>query len=191
MNRFVKSISLAHTLYDFTVLGYISSYLFTSQATGAFLLMVCRCVIDLLNTVVVYDITMQKIKRTGPTILTPFFWISFPFETTQLLMLLFPKNNYTNTDKWMLYASIFTNVLVCCLEQYNVHKMYYNTQNFSYVVLDNEEASNTTECSICVSDTVQDSNPLVMLQCEHTFHKDCIQKWVEYKADCPLCRTLL
>uniref|UniRef100_A0A6C0K3Y3 RING-type domain-containing protein n=1 Tax=viral metagenome TaxID=1070528 RepID=A0A6C0K3Y3_9ZZZZ len=26
------------------------------------------------------------------------------------------------------------------------------------------------------------------LQCHHSFHRDCIRKWHQYKVNCPLCR---
>jgi hypothetical protein len=43
------------------------------------------------------------------------------------------------------------------------------------------------ECSICQKNFSKDEK-LTILNCEHTFHYDCIQEWGKYRATCPLCR---
>jgi hypothetical protein len=46
------------------------------------------------------------------------------------------------------------------------------------------------KCVICYDDLCNCKN--VKLNCEHIFHKKCIEKWVDTKGDnCPLCRTSL
>lgn len=47
--------------------------------------------------------------------------------------------------------------------------------------------TNTNECSICL-DTINDKD-LYQTSCNHTFHRSCIQKWVQKHLSCPLCRT--
>ena len=45
------------------------------------------------------------------------------------------------------------------------------------------------QCSIClekISDEYQS-----VLKCDHTFHKECIDKWFEKSHRCPLCRNSL
>eukprot|EP00921_Rhytidocystis_pertsovi_P001040 GHVQ01001781.1.p1 GENE.GHVQ01001781.1~~GHVQ01001781.1.p1 ORF type:complete len:831 (-),score=117.58 GHVQ01001781.1:2146-4638(-) len=41
-------------------------------------------------------------------------------------------------------------------------------------------------CSICLGDFVQDDN-VRFLNCQHSFHQKCIDKWLVRSAACPLC----
>ncbi|KAM1161119.1 hypothetical protein ACFX2B_000248 [Malus domestica] len=46
-----------------------------------------------------------------------------------------------------------------------------------------------TECSVCFSD-FEEGDKVRELKCKHTFHKHCLDKWLQqYWATCPLCRT--
>ena len=45
------------------------------------------------------------------------------------------------------------------------------------------------DCSICF-DKISDEEHSV-LKCDHTFHKECIDKWFEKSHRCPLCRNSL
>ncbi|KAK0606579.1 hypothetical protein LWI29_000985 [Acer saccharum] len=48
---------------------------------------------------------------------------------------------------------------------------------------------NNIECAVCLSD-FEDSEQVRSLKCKHTFHKDCLDRWLQqYLATCPLCRT--
>lgn len=51
--------------------------------------------------------------------------------------------------------------------------------------------SNT--CAICLTkiETSTENSDVkrVELHCRHSFHKKCIVKWLEYKKNCPLCRS--
>jgi hypothetical protein len=46
--------------------------------------------------------------------------------------------------------------------------------------------SNEEDCAICY-ETLKDSD-VIKLKCDHIFHKDCIEKWIEKSGTCPLCR---
>ncbi|KAK7281044.1 hypothetical protein RIF29_08692 [Crotalaria pallida] len=47
------------------------------------------------------------------------------------------------------------------------------------------------ECSVCLSE-FKEGEKVRKLKCKHTFHKDCLDKWLqEYWATCPLCRKKL
>lgn len=45
------------------------------------------------------------------------------------------------------------------------------------------------ECCVCL-DPLGPSSSISLRQCRHTFHRDCIEKWVETSEQkvCPLCR---
>jgi len=44
------------------------------------------------------------------------------------------------------------------------------------------------ECSICLENNFENSDPLRKLNCGHIFHKTCIKDWIELNKTCPLCR---
>jgi selenocysteine-specific translation elongation factor len=40
-------------------------------------------------------------------------------------------------------------------------------------------------CSICLSEV---DNDKLITECNHVFHKDCVQGWLEVNTNCPVCR---
>ena len=54
--------------------------------------------------------------------------------------------------------------------------------------LDNEiENSELPECSICLL-KIKDNKIYKIKNCQHSFHKKCINKWKKTSNECPLCR---
>lgn len=45
-----------------------------------------------------------------------------------------------------------------------------------------------TECCICLEE-FKDEDRLVKLLCVHKFHHACLELWVRFSGDCPLCRA--
>lgn len=44
-------------------------------------------------------------------------------------------------------------------------------------------------CAIC-QETYEDTSEIKILPCEHIFHKECVQEWLQkYQHKCPLCRS--
>ena len=44
------------------------------------------------------------------------------------------------------------------------------------------------ECPVCMEK--MSTNDIVRtLPCFHRLHRDCIDKWLEYKKTCPICKT--
>lgn len=47
----------------------------------------------------------------------------------------------------------------------------------------------SVECAVCLSEFLE-GEIVRKLKCKHTFHKDCLDKWLQqYLATCPLCRA--
>lgn len=44
------------------------------------------------------------------------------------------------------------------------------------------------ECSICLDKT---SRKRKMLECDHNFHPECINQWLEENKSCPMCREIV
>lgn len=49
------------------------------------------------------------------------------------------------------------------------------------------EENNVELCSICLDDL--DDKELYELNCNHIFHRECIQRWLMTSTICPLCRA--
>ncbi|XP_004502459.1 uncharacterized protein [Cicer arietinum] len=53
----------------------------------------------------------------------------------------------------------------------------------------NKKLKSHVECSVCLSE-FEEGEKVRSLKCKHTFHKDCLDKWLQdYLATCPLCRN--
>tara|TARA_E500000178_G_scaffold320819_1_gene344223 strand:- start:327 stop:647 length:321 start_codon:yes stop_codon:yes gene_type:complete len=50
--------------------------------------------------------------------------------------------------------------------------------------------TNNTECSICLD---SDENEKIKLECDHSFHKNCLEEWYikSKNKNCPVCRQLI
>ena len=51
-----------------------------------------------------------------------------------------------------------------------------------------DDLINFTKCTICLQSNKED---IIKLTCGHLFHKDCLEKWMNYDTICPICRINL
>lgn len=69
------------------------------------------------------------------------------------------------------------------IRQYTQPTLYINRQN-------TQNTQNiTTDCPICY-DTMKDDNSSTM-NCSHSFHTACIDRWLEESDTCPMCRAYI
>lgn len=69
---------------------------------------------------------------------------------------------------------------------------YYKTQEKKPNMKINIKTSkyigeNNESCTIC-SDDIENNQDIIELKCKHIFHPNCIEEWVMYKPECPVCR---
>ncbi|CAD8056510.1 unnamed protein product [Paramecium sonneborni] len=50
-----------------------------------------------------------------------------------------------------------------------------------------EQNNNTIQCPIC-GDDIQKKQKIILLECQHIFHTDCLIRWLKIKNSCPYCR---
>jgi hypothetical protein len=55
---------------------------------------------------------------------------------------------------------------------------------------DNPGIKQHDECSICLS-CFEINDTLRTLPCHHSYHKDCIDQWIQQSLLCPMCKRLL
>ncbi len=51
-----------------------------------------------------------------------------------------------------------------------------------------EQDNNEKQCAICL-ESMLDTESLQFLECVHSFHRDCIDLWINNNNNCPSCRT--
>ena len=51
----------------------------------------------------------------------------------------------------------------------------------------NEAVANPNNCAVCLKDYERHVE-VVILKCEHMFHRECMDKWLREATICPLCR---
>ncbi|CAL9236922.1 unnamed protein product [Arabidopsis halleri] len=52
-----------------------------------------------------------------------------------------------------------------------------------------EEKHSSPYCTICLEDAAAGEKMRRITTCNHCFHADCIDPWLEKKSTCPLCRA--
>lgn len=59
-------------------------------------------------------------------------------------------------------------------------------------VKEHKVGKDTLECAVCLSE-LEDTEMLRLLmpKCNHVFHRECIDRWLELHTTCPVCRTNL
>lgn len=50
---------------------------------------------------------------------------------------------------------------------------------------------NTIDCVICMVELDVDARDYMLAPCEHIFHRECLQGWMQVKMECPTCRCVL
>ena len=73
------------------------------------------------------------------------------------------------------------------------NRIYYDIENarynFSSRLIPMTELQNIDQCCICLDDLViGDENVVIIDSCSHSFHRHCINEWLNVNPICPICR---
>ncbi len=105
----------------------------------------------------------------------------------ELLEIVCINSNIGNITKNIIALSSFQlclSGLICCYGP-SIYRTLEPVKR-EYKLLDITE-ENLETCSICMDDKREN---LVMTECNHVYHKECIEHWiVKYKGSCPNCRN--
>ena len=81
---------------------------------------------------------------------------------------------------------------------YHTYRVYLDLQHTNNIIQERINRSNRypqllpyygdRECYICLTD----HNNLEQLSCSHTFHQECLQRWIDYSHTecCPVCKKI-
>lgn len=53
------------------------------------------------------------------------------------------------------------------------------------------EQGESKECVICMSVVLPNERDYMVTPCNHLFHQNCLEQWMEFKMECPTCRRPL
>ncbi|KAM9963000.1 hypothetical protein ACTFIW_006221 [Dictyostelium discoideum] len=133
----------------------------------------------------------------------PFLWkyvigISITRLTIPLYFYACPKNIFVQPNPFFANILIFwniTQILILYLQsklgpQFFIPARFLPTKyNFyrpiSMEIRSREEGQG---CVICMSD-VEEGQKYMLTECNHLFHEKCLLQWLEFKAQCPTCRS--
>jgi len=62
---------------------------------------------------------------------------------------------------------------------------YVKNKSYSLIATKEEQI-----CSVCC-DILEERQISIQLNCKHSFHLDCISKWIDIKKSCPNCRKVI
>ncbi|KAK1360897.1 RING-type E3 ubiquitin transferase [Heracleum sosnowskyi] len=54
---------------------------------------------------------------------------------------------------------------------------------------DDDVLDEDLECAVCLNEVCRGENYEMLEKCNHGFHSNCIQAWLQHHSTCPLCRT--
>ncbi|PON81602.1 LOW QUALITY PROTEIN: 43kDa postsynaptic protein [Trema orientale] len=49
--------------------------------------------------------------------------------------------------------------------------------------------NHSSECAVCLSNLEEGEMARLLPNCNHSFHAECIDKWLSSRSTCPICRT--
>ena len=77
-----------------------------------------------------------------------------------------------------------------CYKKLNiVFPIDYDIENNIYGAT-KKNSDNLTDCIICLEEIKKDQI-IPKLSCDHKFHKECINSWINVNSSCPICREIV
>ena len=80
------------------------------------------------------------------------------------------------------------------MPHYIIQDVVYETLNDDSInvnlnILEEDNSLNEEKCSICLNKYQENDICRKLNNCQHYFHKNCINEWLLFKGNCPCCRT--
>lgn len=87
------------------------------------------------------------------------------------------------------------NTIVNPIQQLDIYNNY-RVRNYKTIDISNTKYLSDKSCCICRIDFINDenndeNNKIIKLHCEHLYHKNCIDTWLQSHNNCPLCRKIV
>ena len=101
---------------------------------------------------------------------------------------------FIDTVFYMLCMITIIPSLTRCIYVSYIKNRVNDNNNNQVSLIDNVQSLIITDeqpedvCSICLEE-FEYNQELKKLKCNHIFHKECLESWINDKKICPLCRT--
>ena len=93
-----------------------------------------------------------------------------------------------STARKVVFPSSLTKTEVDKLFPEKRYKLNKNVKRrFSVCSVDSDVHSSNNECCICLGN-IAEGCKIRTLRCQHFYHSECISRWLQVNATCPLCR---
>lgn len=107
------------------------------------------------------------------------------------LIILFVFHSFYYITTFVIFCVIFIPKLYNIYQQRKVNQEISRwMDNFSIIHAFEEWIGIESNCVIC-QEEYQYKNKVRRLNCNHYFHRKCIDQWVTNKQNCPICRQLI
>jgi hypothetical protein len=96
----------------------------------------------------------------------------------------------------MIISVLGVGILRVCCKSMSRARQYINetrqTSSLDSYLLSHQDKDEDAvgSCAICI-EAFTSTKTNTTLQCNHTFHTDCIKEWLEKELTCPICRQVL
>ncbi|KAJ6744891.1 RING-H2 FINGER PROTEIN ATL40-LIKE [Salix purpurea] len=110
-------------------------------------------------------------------------------------------SNYDLNSKIMLTAILSLSFVVvvvivlhiyarCALRRHQAHRRsVMNSLGLTNANTDGQAEDDLIECAVCLSMLEDQEMARSLPNCKHTFHAECIDKWLSSHSTCPICRA--
>jgi hypothetical protein len=94
---------------------------------------------------------------------------------------------------WLIYLYIKSQSNVLRIPEPARIRYQVNSEVVKYQVAGSpappaDGSSSENPCIVCLGD-YEIGESMMILTCEHTYHRDCIMPWLKTNGQCPICRS--
>lgn len=73
----------------------------------------------------------------------------------------------------------------------NKSPLHFDIDNLVETKIINDNLKEKNDMCIICQECFEKEQTILILQCEHFFHRDCLLMWFKYQNKCPLCKTIV
>jgi hypothetical protein len=174
-------------------------YLFFNAKNEKIIIIFLNTILIFLSLILANNLLLDNITSSSFMSLSIYLFTTILFFVQLLIEII-----YENINLISIIFFLYNILLSISILFYRKKKLDNNIKpiNFDIELITIEKSKNITEnCSICLQNDQNDpnnqndqndqnnQNNLIKTKCNHIFHKNCIEQWLNLKQICPNCRN--